>query len=249
MSGTCTDFAKKTLFAFDCDSTLVDFGLDTLMKCLLGGNAPGFDRIRTKFAHSWMRDWIECNNELFRYAYDQGITREQIKQVARTDVPWVPGMRELLQELSKERSVDSIIVTDNNEFWISCLLDGLNAKGFFIASFASKVKWHENGSMEVVGYAPPTGCEFSTNSMCKGDVVLGFAKERGCYDRICYVGDGENDLCPALRLSARDMLYVREGFNLHKLIKEREYQLDVPTLYWSSGKDILEDFYSSMGAI
>jgi hypothetical protein len=35
---------------------------------------------------------------------------------------------------------------------------------------------------------------------------------------VYYVGDGHNDLCPALRLSTKDLLFVRKGFGLEKIL-------------------------------
>ena len=52
--------------------------------------------------------------------------------------------------------------------------------------------------------------------MCKGDIIEEYIKERReqgvVYDFIAYSGDGENDLCPTLRLSENDLAFPRWGF-------------------------------------
>ena len=49
--------------------------------------------------------------------------------------------------------------------------------------------------------------------MCKGDIIEEYIKERReqgvVYDFIAYSGDGENDLCPTLRLSENDLAFPR----------------------------------------
>jgi len=36
------------------------------------------------------------------------------------------------------------------------------------------------------------------------------------FSRISYVGDGQNDVCPSLRLGPNDRVFARSGFPLHK---------------------------------
>jgi len=38
------------------------------------------------------------------------------------------------------------------------------------------------------------------------------------YDRVVYVGDGRNDLCPVLGLTERDVAVVRKGYPLAKAL-------------------------------
>lgn len=38
------------------------------------------------------------------------------------------------------------------------------------------------------------------------------------YDRVVYVGDGRNDLCPVLGLTERDIAVVRKGYPLAKTL-------------------------------
>jgi Putative Phosphatase len=40
-------------------------------------------------------------------------------------------------------------------------------------------------------------------------------------ERIVYCGDGANDLCPALALGADDVVLVRRGHALERLIRKR----------------------------
>ena len=41
------------------------------------------------------------------------------------------------------------------------------------------------------------------------------------YDRIIYLGDGANDFCPALTLTAGDVVLARKNYDLDQLIQKR----------------------------
>lgn len=60
------------------------------------------------------------------------------------------------------------------------------------------------------------------------------------FDRVNYVGDGSNDLCPSLRLSAQDRVFPRVSYPLHKLVLSRvESKEMLAQVYpFTSGDDI-----------
>jgi pyridoxal phosphate phosphatase PHOSPHO2 len=59
---------------------------------------------------------------------------------------------------------------------------------------------------------------------------------------IAYVGDGGNDLCPAQKLlGPQDVLFVRAGYALDKLLKDAAVRASVSArvVVWTSGAEIL----------
>lgn len=78
--------------------------------------------------------------------------------------------------------------------------------------------------------------------MCKR-VILQEHKERSQhqYDRILYVGDGSNDLCPAQSLGPNDIVFVRAGYALDKLLQDAAVAATVTAevVRWQTGIDIL----------
>ena len=63
----------------------------------------------------------------------------------------------------------------------------------------------------------------STKNLCKGEILEDYITTSGKnFSLVCYVGDGKNDFCPSLRLSAGDLTCVREGFSLEKYIPQME---------------------------
>ncbi|KAK4319112.1 hypothetical protein Pmani_009945 [Petrolisthes manimaculis] len=63
------------------------------------------------------------------------------------------------------------------------------------------------------------------------------------FSTIAYVGDGDNDFCPSIRLRGRDLVFPRRGYNLYNRIESYErkgFHLDAEVHPWDSGRDILE---------
>ncbi|KAK9836188.1 hypothetical protein WJX81_007747 [Elliptochloris bilobata] len=71
------------------------------------------------------------------------------------------------------------------------------------------------------GAAGSHGCPLCPANLCKGQ-ELEALRRRAAYSRVVYAGDGANDLCPALILSAGDAVLARKGHALAALIAERE---------------------------
>ena len=80
------------------------------------------------------------------------------------------------------------------------------------------------------------GCPLCPANLCKGQ-ELEALRRRAAYARVVYAGDGANDLCPALILSAGDAVLARAGHALAALIAERargppEGRVQAQVLLW-----------------
>ncbi|KAK4304408.1 hypothetical protein Pmani_023634 [Petrolisthes manimaculis] len=63
------------------------------------------------------------------------------------------------------------------------------------------------------------------------------------FSTIAYVGDGDNDFCPSIRLRERDLVFPRLGYPLYNKLeqcKRKGFYLDAEIHPWDSGRDILE---------
>lgn len=87
---------------------------------------------------------------------------------------------------------------------------------------------HTTGSEDVLYVEPyqpsdtPHGCSRCAANMCKSSILVQAKQDlRLDSDRIrsVYAGDGFNDYCPALSLGPGDLLLVREGYSLDKILK------------------------------
>ena len=60
------------------------------------------------------------------------------------------------------------------------------------------------------------------------------------FSKVMYVGDGGNDFCPTLRLSANDYIFPRVSFSLHKRIEKQSDQVKAQVVPWTCASSILE---------
>jgi Putative Phosphatase len=81
--------------------------------------------------------------------------------------------------------------------------------------------------------------------MCKGHILdthrsNGHVQQPPGYNLVVYIGDGSNDMCPALRLKPEDLVLARRGFSLAKRIaKPDENKPVAKVVLWDDGFDIL----------
>ena len=79
--------------------------------------------------------------------------------------------------------------------------------------------------------------------MCKSLIVQKILSARKDLDNevsmVCYVGDGYNDICPALKLARKDVAFVREGSYAFCKHLKLGLKLKCTTVMWKSGLDIV----------
>ncbi|ETO09710.1 hypothetical protein RFI_27667 [Reticulomyxa filosa] len=69
-------------------------------------------------------------------------------------------------------------------------------------------------------------------------------KTQTSFDRIVYIGDGYNDLCPLLHMQKHDFVLVRKGKALEQLIDANQSHIQSQVLKWEDGRDLLLHFQS-----
>lgn len=60
------------------------------------------------------------------------------------------------------------------------------------------------------------------------------------YTRVCYIGDGRNDYCPAVRLSADDYIFPRKDYPLDNKLREDDSKVKAKVVAWDSGNEICD---------
>ena len=69
---------------------------------------------------------------------------------------------------------------------------------------------------------------------------LALLQQQQQYRRVIYCGDGQNDLCPVLRLSAGDVVLARTGFGLHKLLAFSDHTCKASVRLWSTAAEMAD---------
>lgn len=170
-------------------------------------------------------------------------------------IPFTAGMTDLLTFISENKStVDCIVISDSNTVFIDWILKAAGLRAAVNKVFSNPARFNESGHMEVQHYHSHD-CEKCPVNLCKRKVLelyLSKQTDGGLdYERIFYVGDGGNDLCPTSCLRGQDVVMPRKGYTLEKLIAKLEAQgghipLRAKVVSWSSGTDILQELKASM---
>jgi pyridoxal phosphate phosphatase PHOSPHO2 len=88
------------------------------------------------------------------------------------------------------------------------------------------------------------GCKQCPVNLCKGfelDILVGTPQSRKV-SRVIYAGDGENDLCPILRLHSHDFALIRSGHSLDACLRDKpeiRQQIRAKIIPWATGNDLL----------
>lgn len=169
-----------------------------------------------------------------------------------SEIDLTNGMDALLEHTSQGDQFDHIIISDSNSVFIQHILENKNIASVFHQIFTNPAKFIENGLLTLKGYHEQDWCTLSSVNMCKGHILKSFIQDRKKesveYSHVLYVGDGHNDLCPALTLRSNDFLFPRINFKLNKLVNDvvendepvSKNSLKAKVVPWHSGLDILQ---------
>lgn len=238
----------KRLAVFDFDHTIIDDNSDTVVRDLL---SP--DKIPPSLKQLHRQDgWTSYMQGVFELLYEHDFRKDEI-QTAIENIKPVGGMIELITSLKLESYYDIIIISDSNTYFIDTWLNKYNATNYIDKIFTNPANFVD-GLLKIQMYHLQSECRMSTKNLCKGRILEEYVdaqKNKGIvYDRVIYVGDGTNDLCPILRLQKDDLACVRANYKCAELINLLElgqpidnsgksYKIKSQVHVWKHGCDIL----------
>ena len=210
---------SKLLVMFDFAKTIIDDNVETSIRKLLpGGKVPQDIKDQYKEHDSWTRyiaDILSCLHHI-------GVQKSEMLESVR-EVPFTPGMLELLKYQEEMPSIDAIIVSDSNSLFIGHILEGAGLHGAYKEIFSNPAEFDASGRV-LMKHHHQHECKRCPENLCKGTVLREYllkSKADGLpYDRVAVVGDGFNDFCPCLDLRQNDMIFPRKGYRLMKLIEQ-----------------------------
>jgi len=184
--------------------------------------------------------------------YERGITRDQIEGALRA-VPVHPAMIRAVQALkaAAKPKTTLICLSNANIVFITTILKYHGLEDLFEEIITNPADWTEDGLLRVrrrIGpdqrqHACKIGC---SPNMCKGDELDAYLARSGkSFDRLVYVGDGDNDFCPVLRFkSATDIVCVRRDRGLERRIRDegRTAGLKASLRPWTGAWEVEEIF-------
>lgn len=239
-----TEFRR--LAVFDFDHTIIDETVDLTVRDLVEPTKIPSD-VKALYKQTGFIPYMQA---VFQILHNNGINKNDIiLAVARVEE--VKGMIQLIKKLH-EMKFDIIIMSDSNELFIKnwCLVHGV--RQYIKEIFSNPAYFNNNGKLILRPYHHQTECSLSTENLCKGMILDDYIESQKknynvVYGTVFYIGDGRNDVCPALRLCRWDYACPRMGYRmdleLDKIInntpdKCSNQRLDAQLIRWSDGIDL-----------
>lgn len=258
------------LIVFDFDWSLVDQDTDRYLFEVLDPSLRLL-LVERKRTLQWTDNVADCLDQLAK----RGFTEAQINQAFST-LPLHPAMKRAIEALSKPitlsgtqdahpKRIDTqfLILSNSNSIFIELVLKHHNLFEIFKGSIITNpAHWDSENPNRIVlrrkvdPNGPPHACSLGCSpNMCKGAELAAYLEHMNgskSFDRIAYVGDGDNDYCPLAKvLSKNDYALVRAHKELPRRInqeKERGNHLSCNVIQWEGAWQIEQIFSNLLSA-
>lgn len=239
----------SSLIAFDFDHTVCEDNSDMVARKLVSEEKIP-EHVRNLYQSN---GWLKYMNRIFEILHDNSIDEKRIKN-AIAAIPAVKGMEMLLTTLHA-KGHEIIIISDSNSLFIDWWLKSRKLDHIVSRVFTNPARFDDDGRLKVDMYHMQRSCELSSINLCKGKILMDFISERRTqnvyYDRIVYIGDGKNDLCPIMRLSQTDLACPRKDYMLIKCLAKlpRDMYPAATIVTWKDGTDLLKELEEALKAV
>jgi len=236
--------SNQVLVVFDFDHTIINNSADTSLFNLIEDNEEA-RALRDQYEED---KWIEFMNKVVTFVHSKGVSVDNIKNEL-SKLPLVYGFSDLLHYIRNHPQFECIIISDANSLFIETVLTARDLLDCVTKIITNPAVVNDNGKI-TISPCHSHNHETCPPNMCKGTLLQEFLKNAGKeYFAVCYVGDGENDLCPCLRLTANDFAFPRRNYSLEKKIVNlvtSGHLLKAKVMKWESGRQLcyyLEEFF------
>lgn len=198
----------KTLMVFDFDDTIVENSVEYIAM-----NVAPFELVSKLLRDSnySTKPWAETADFVMGELHKAGFEKEAIMDRVLT-MEAFNGMVEFLKKSRSRPDLELMVLSGANTLMIDAYLSHIGLKDAFTRIIANNAHFDDNGRMRVSCYHAHQ-CP-NCLGLCKGTVLRELLLE-GSYQRVVYVGDGSNDVCPTTTcLSEGDHVVARELFPL-----------------------------------
>ncbi|CAF0989647.1 unnamed protein product [Adineta steineri] len=231
------------LFIFDFDETLsVRASCYPIEELAPNREKLNLDDINHGYVHVH-HCWNRRMNEVHKQLAEQGINTEQLIEAFRT-IELSPGTAELFRDIHINNH-KIIIISNACDLLIEECLRAQNLLQYVDEIKSNPVRQREP-LIIIDEYENPlqTNCTFCQPNLCKGSIIDQY-RNSNRYDKIIFVGDGDNDVCAALRLNKTDYAFAKYDeesettYKMYDLLKNQYFkQLKTELLLWKTMKDV-----------
>ena len=199
---------SKILFAFDFDQTLIDMNVDYWFTNLA---ATG-----KSYQQSGFSCWTDYMQMTFTAIKSRGYGKDHIlagMDSIKISQPVMTACRAIFQS----DKADAIIISDANTLCIKRILEANGIAEAFKDVISNPAFFDSQGLLKIDYCQRDHGCPRCPLNLCKTKALTPY---KAGYDKIVYVGDGHNDICPSLSLSASDVVIAKKGLHLAKHVND-----------------------------
>ncbi|KAM6951253.1 putative phosphatase phospho1 [Aplochiton taeniatus] len=235
--------AKRFLVLFDFDETIVkENSDDAVVRAAPGQQLPDWLRDSYREGH-----YNEHMQRVLAYLAEQGVSEGSIRSTVE-EIPSTPGLQALFKFLqARQHDFELVIISDANMYFIEAWLERAGARHLFQRIFTNPASFDGAGRLVLLPFHAHE-CARCPENMCKQVILREYLvrrhQERGCpFQRVFYMGDGANDVCPSLALGPRDTAFPRRDFPMHRLLGEMQEaqpaSFKASMVPWTSGEEVV----------
>ncbi|CAJ1363818.1 unnamed protein product [Effrenium voratum] len=228
-----------TLLIWDYDWSLINANSDTYVVEVLR------PELMARFS-SRTTGWTELMDSQVKELFARGVTRSELEAVV-AQVPVLPGCLQAVA-VANAAQARQVVLSDANTIFIEAFLKKEGLRRCFSDIISNKAEFDGEGRLHIKPFhAEPPGCALCPSNLCKGQVLRQLLDREGP-SRICYVGDGSGDFCPACQLRPEDLLLCRappspplKRFGLLDRLTDppSASQVVAKVVKWHTGEDLL----------
>ncbi|XP_058477805.1 probable phosphatase phospho1 [Solea solea] len=235
----------RFLVLFDFDETLINHNSDdAVLRAMPCQQLP--DWLKNSFRDGQYNEYMQ---KVLAYMADQNVSEDSIHS-AIVKIPPTPGLLSLVQFLQNQKQdFELVVVSDANMYFIEKWLEAAGLRHLFRKIFTNPASFDESGRLVLLPFHSHS-CPRCPGNMCKQVILREYLairqKERGGapFQRVFYIGDGSNDMCPSLVLGPRDTAFPRRDFPMHRLLlgiqQSQKVTFKANVVPWNSGEDIVD---------
>ncbi|KAK2820434.1 hypothetical protein Q5P01_023393 [Channa striata] len=209
---------RHFLVVFDFDETIINESSDdAVVRALPGQQLP--DWLKNCFREGHYNEHMQ---KVLAYMADQGVSKDSIRSAVEKISP-TPGLLNLFQYLqSHQQDFELVVISDANTFFIETWLERAGVRHLFRKIFTNPASFDATGRLVLLPFHSHS-CSRCPDNMCKQAILREYlaARQKECggapFQRVFYVGDGANDICPSLALRPQDTAFPRRDFPMHRL--------------------------------
>ncbi|BGP48721.1 hypothetical protein JCM10450v2_004597 [Rhodotorula kratochvilovae] len=173
--------------------------------------------------------WTDNCAEHLRRLHAEGFKQKDVEEALHT-LPIHPAMIRGFRDTKNRKDLDVTVLclSNSNSVYIDTIMKHYKATDIFNEVITNPAAFREDGLLElrrrVDPNGPQHGCKVGCSpNMCKGAELEAWMERHGgwdSFDKVIYVGDGANDLCPILHLRAQDTALVRLYRELYRRLQD-----------------------------